>query len=332
MKLIWDEEKINILREVYPNSSWEVIFEKIGTNSRTAIQSKASKLNIKRVYKNEDLNKKFSRTKLTDLEKDFIINNYSNMRAVDISNNLEVSLNSVYSFATKNNLKRTHWKKEDIDLLTEAYPHYANKYISENYFIDKNPSAIRKMALGLGLRKSEEKGCFWYDKDEMLYKLHHLSELLGRCPEIIDLQSRDMPSEVTYRRYFGSFSKACIKCGLTPVAKTFGKNIGCLSDNGDKCDSNAERVITNYMINNNIQYNKEVRYSDYIKDDRCFTKTTDWVVNGVFIEYFGMMSMDSYCKKTELKISILKDNNIPYVDLYPEDLKNLDTKLKILSQ
>lgn len=254
------------------------------------------------------------------------------MKATDISKHLSVSLNSVYSFANKNNLKRIHWSDQDIETLKKVYPIYTNKYISEHYFVDKNPSTIRKMALDLGLSKSVEKGSLWYDKEEMLYKLYHLSELLGRCPEILDLKYRDMPSEITYRRYFGSFTKACIACGLVPNAKTFGKNIGCLSENGDKCDSNAERIITNYMISNSIKYNKEVRYSEYIEDSRCFTKTTDWVVDGIFIEYFGMMSIEAYAEKTKLKISILEENNIPYIDLYPKDLNNLDVKLKQLSQ
>jgi hypothetical protein len=64
----------------------------------------------------------------------------------------------------------------------------------------------------------------------------------------------------------------------------------------------------------------------------CNTKTCDWVVGNVFIEYFGLPNKKEYYKKMQIKRKLLKDNNIVLIELFRKDLQKLDEKLKNLSQ
>jgi len=41
MKIKWNEENINILKECYPTNTWEDILRKLKTKNRPAISSKA---------------------------------------------------------------------------------------------------------------------------------------------------------------------------------------------------------------------------------------------------------------------------------------------------
>ena len=80
MKLVWDDSKIELLKNLYPNSPWDIILKELKTDSRTAVQSKASKLKIKRVYKEEGFSDNFKNTKLSEYDKNFIIENYNNKK------------------------------------------------------------------------------------------------------------------------------------------------------------------------------------------------------------------------------------------------------------
>ena len=93
MKYIWNDENIEILRQVYPNKSWEEIYIALGFDSRTAIQSKASKLGIKRTYKKDTPKGVNKRMKFIKEEDDYIIGNYNSMSCYDIA----VALNRVHT-------------------------------------------------------------------------------------------------------------------------------------------------------------------------------------------------------------------------------------------
>lgn len=332
MKILWNEERVNILKEFYSNDSWEDLYLRLGTNNRMAIQSKASKLRIKRNIKDENVSLPSRSGEFTEIEDDYIIKNYNNMKAKDIAVNLNRGLNQIYKRVQILNIKKEQWSEQDIKILKQIYPDFSNEYLVNNYFKNKTSSSVGMMAKKLMLKKNSEKNNKIFNKDDLLFDLKQLSEKLGRTPYMADLIGRDMPSEITYRRYFGTYSKACILCGLVPNSKCFGASVGCVSSNGDKCDSNAEYVITEYLIANNIPYTKEVRYSDYSNHKDCNTKTCDWVIDGVFVEYFGLPEKEYYFKKMEVKRCILKDSNIELIELFRNDLNKLDLKLKRFSQ
>jgi len=336
MKIKWDEEKTELLRRHYPNSDWGEIFESIGSNNREAIVNKASKLRIKRTYEKICEHKPLlkNRTRFTQEEDLYMIEKYNQLTAREIAHNLNRKCFSITNRLKKLNIKKeAAWSEGDIQILREVYPIYPNKYIQKKFFPDKRIPTIVGMANTKEIWKTKEKGQEWYERDESLQKLKDFAQKLGRTPTCAEInENPEIPSTKTFDRYFGCLSKAIIACGFVPNAITFNKGIGAVSPRGEKCDSNSELIITEYLIKNNIDYKKEVRYSDYIEDDRCNTKTCDWVVGNIFIEYFGMPEKSQYYKKMETKRQILQDHNIELIELFRKDLNKLDQKLGTLSQ
>lgn len=133
-------------------------------------------------------------------------------------------------------------------------------------------------------------------------------------------------------RYIGGYREACKLAGLPININIFGSNgYSYMSKNNDLCWSKAEVVITNYFIDNNINYKREVLYSDYTTDKRVHNKNCDWVINNtIFVEYFGMMDKEYYKSKAEIKIKICNDNNIPLISLTEKNLNNLDEIFKFV--
>lgn len=106
MKILWNEERVNILKEFYSNDSWEDLYLRLGTNNRMAIQSKASKLRIKRNIKDENVSLPSRSGEFTEIEDDYIIKNYNNMKAKDIAVNLNRGLNQIYKRVQILNIKK----------------------------------------------------------------------------------------------------------------------------------------------------------------------------------------------------------------------------------
>lgn len=102
---------------------------------------------------------------------------------------------------------------------------------------------------------------------------------------------------------------------------------------GDTCNSQMEINITNYFIKNNIDFKKEVLYSDVLpnpNDKRRF----DWKAtihgNVYYIEYFGMYGsnkgkmFEEYKCQTQRKIRDIHNANLTEqcLFIFPNDLKN----------
>lgn len=329
MKFVWDDNKIKILTELYAYSEWSEIFNHLGFDSKTAIQAKASKLGLKRLLRKEKDTTKYQRKIYTQEDFDFIVNNYNKMKTTEIAEKLNCSINSIHNQVKKLNVKKEHWTEEDIILLKEVYPHYSNKYLSDFYFTNKEPSTIRRMGLKYNLHKSDKKGLKWFDEKLMIAELNLIGKKLNRAPYHYELSGYNLPSSKTYASYFGSYIKACIKAELVPNTFCFGKSYSSVASDGSFCASKAERFITEFLISNDVIFTKEPNYKDYIDDDRCGMKRFDWKIENYFIEYFGMPEKEYYKVKMEDKIKICEDNGIKLICLYKKDLKNLKEKLHL---
>lgn len=77
--------------------------------------------------------------------------------------------------------------------------------------------------------------------------------------------------------------------------------------NGDIILSKSELFITNYFIENNILYRKEVFYNEFIPFEECGFKKFDWVVKDYVIEFFGMMNKKEYKAKALKKYLYVKN-------------------------
>ena len=281
--------------------------------------------------------------KWTDDEIFYVMNNYKDKDIYEMSEFINRTPDAIYTYLKKINIfakkhkrkdknkfaEKTIWTKKDIDILNEYYPYYSNKEMCEIYLKDKTPDGIRTMANKNGIKKVKVKSSRWYNDDVMLIKLKEFSDLLGRTPTHIDVQISELPSTKTYERRFGTYSNACILAGLTPNYSE--KNKGCASilysKNKDICFSNSELIITNFLIDNGIEYQKEVLYSDYFLEDECNTKRVDWVLKDkTFVEFCGYPNDKGYMASIEIKKEICNKNNFEFMELYRKDLIHLKEK------
>lgn len=161
-----------------------------------------------------------------------------------------------------------------------------------------------------------------FTNEFLLEKLKELGKEFGRCPTTGEIQkSRDLPSIDTYYDRFGTFSNACEMAGFVFNSGTYG--IGCYSKNGDKCLSIREQIITNFLIDNRVAYEKEKYYHEII-DTLNENIVMDWYLEDfhTVVEFFGLNNKE-YNKKTKRKIKLCKNNEINIIAIYEKDMSKL---------
>lgn len=315
----WTKEQLKILQEKYPYEEWDILVNLLKPFTKDEITHKASKLNIHR-----------ENFYWTEEEINILKDNYNKIPPHKLSILFpNRTYDSIVSKACKLKLSDYRWNEEEINLLKEKYAYMDNKDLIK-LFPGRKIHQLMDMAYKFNIHKDYSSDYFKQkhedNKIELLNKLKEFANELGRTPlgqEITDNQ--DMPGIVTYIRYFGGYREACIEAGLEPNPNAiFGKTQQILlSKNNDICLSIAEVLITDYFIDNNVNYIKEFLYRDLIDDNRCGLKRMDWLINNsIIVEFFGMPEKDFYKVKMEEKIKICNDNEVILIDLYPEDLRN----------
>lgn len=314
----WSKEETDFLVANYNILSSKDLVRHLKRFSKQQIYSKANVLDLRKI------NYKWSLEEVDILQK-----NYSKIPLADLMKLLpNRTYSSIITKAGKMKLDvyKEKWSDEEIAILKENYPSMsANELL--NYLPKRSNNTIIDMANNLGLRKNED----YYDKEhyereKLLSDLIKFAEKLGRTPHQKEIsENKEMAGYVTYFRYFGSYNNACIKAGLKPNNQIFGRSLVTVDEDGTYYLSEKEKLITNFFKANDIKYIKSenLLYSDFYDDERFGMRRFDWLVeDNVIVEYFGMMDKDYYKERTEYKINLCKELNIPMVELYPEDLKN----------
>jgi len=317
----WTDEQINILKEKYSCEDWDILLDLLKPFIRKEINQKASKLKIKRdIYG-------WSEEEILILQ-----NNYKTMSIKELIKLLPNKTEcAIVTKANKIGLKsREKWTDEDIEKIKKYYPIKDIKFLQE-MFPDRSVKAIETMALKiLKLHKNDnyEDDIVKPERKEMLIsKLKEFANKLGRTPFRMEITNKNnMPSISTYNRNFGNFTNALKIAGLEVKHYLYGKKQTIYySKNKDICCSIGELIITDFLVDNNITYIKDVEYNTLINDDRCRTKRFDWIINNnVPVEYFGLAGQKKYDIKTKNKLSICKDNDINLISIYQKDLANLN--------
>ncbi|MBN2501266.1 MAG: hypothetical protein JXB38_10850 [Anaerolineales bacterium] len=140
-------------------------------------------------------------------------------------------------------------------------------------------------------------------------------------------QLQKKPSVQRVKELFGSWLQALIEADiLDDDVRRTSRGIHCIANDGHICFSLGEKTIDDYLFSNDIPHEKEQPYPEG-------KYRVDFVVNDVFIEYFGLKGNLDYDKRTEQKQKLCKKHNIKLVALYPSDLvsiKKLERKLQFL--
>ena len=160
-------------------------------------------------------------------------------------------------------------------------------------------------------------------RENLLKKLQHLGDILGRTPVQSDLKLYDdMPSGDTYRKMFGDFKNALSAAGFKrqKIYKT---------KDGIIYRSAYELKFAQVLKCYNISFQNEVSYKNVIVGfDKRYR--FDFVINlngkKYYVELFGIEKNESYEKRKQEKIQLCKDNNIPLIQLYQKDLYSKTNK------
>lgn len=171
-------------------------------------------------------------------------------------------------------------------------------------------------------------------KDEMLVDFNKLYNLLKRTPTVSELNDRKngTMSHVSYIKHFGSIENVCNLLNVNCTLSTNGVGRVCRDANGTKCMSLPEMVITNFLIANDVKFEKGNSYSEIISGDN---RQFDWKIfsnNGTYyVEYFGLFDCnpqtpmtERYFWRTGKKIKDLYDVGIAdrCIFIFPWDYNN----------
>jgi len=278
---------------------------------------KASKLKIKR-----------SGFYWTEADLQYLKSNYKKISYIEMANSLNKTPEAISQKAHRmgflDPLDGT-WLQKDIDYLIENYSYIDNKDLSE--YFERSIRSIIDKAISLNLKKKVFKKK--YNADDFLENVKYFANELGRTPLVSEIINQSWSMTLSsMNRYLGGYRNICKLLELDLNINVFGSvKPAYKSKNNDFCWSKAEMIITNFFIDKNIKYLKEVYYRDYSNDDRFNNKSADWMIgDNIFIEYFGMMDKDYYYTKAQNKINLCKDNNLILISLFPSDL----TKLNII--
>ncbi len=145
------------------------------------------------------------------------------------------------------------------------------------------------------------------------------------------LKFKDSTNNDVIKSKFGNWFSALVEAGILQdnQLKT-ARGIKCIANSGNLCNSLAEQFIDNWMYAKGIKAQKEPRYPFHPTYNTNGLMRADWFVNNFYIEYFGLKGELEYDEKTIRKINLINDLNLKLIPLYPEDLRNLEDKFKVL--
>jgi hypothetical protein len=283
--------------------------------TKQEICAKASKLKIKR-----------SNFYWTDENIQYLKYNYKTLSYSEMAKSLNKTSEAITQKAYRIGLLEPidgKWIADDIDYLIEHYSFMDNKELS--IYFKRSIQSIIDKAISLDLKKKvfNKK----YNPNEFLDNVKIFANELGRTPLMSEIFNQNWGmTNASINRYFGGYRNVCKILDLDININIFGSVKPMYkSKNNDLCWSKAEMIITNFFIDNNIIYKKEVYYKDYSSDARFNNKTADWIINdNIFIEYFGMMDKEYYYIKAQNKINLCNENNIILIPLISSDLTNLN--------
>lgn len=127
-------------------------------------------------------------------------------------------------------------------------------------------------------------------------------------------------------RLYGSWFTLLVKSGvLDDGAIKMPRGIKCLALDGHVCFSLGEKTIDDFLYVYNIPHEKEPKYPEG-------NFRADFLVNSVFVEYFGLAGNAEYDAKIENKKKLCCEHGIELISLFPNDLTDPRRLKKKLSK
>jgi hypothetical protein len=136
-----------------------------------------------------------------------------------------------------------------------------------------------------------------------------------------------------YREFFDSWFRALVEAGvLRDNVRVTSRGVKCIAKSGNECNSLDEQFIDNWLFANDLNPMKEPMYPKHPKYNPSGRRRADWLVKDYYVEYFGLAGEETYDKKTIEKMNLVRELDLKFIAIFPEDLNSLDTKLAKLRQ
>ena len=114
------------------------------------------------------------------------------------------------------------------------------------------------------------------------------------------------------RRIFGTWNNAIIIAGFKPNPVKFANKH--IADDGHKCDSLAEKIIDDWLLEKKIKHKTKVPYYHN-------NMTADFKIGNIYVEFFGLQGqVEKYDKLVMEKEKFWKEKNLKVIKIYPNDL------------
>ena len=115
------------------------------------------------------------------------------------------------------------------------------------------------------------------------------------------------------RDVFGTWNKAIEAAGFQANPVMFSKKY--IARDGHACDSLAEKIIDEWFRSKGIVHERSVPYPEFKK------MTCDFVVNNIFIEFFGLKGeLKEYDRLVKLKRRLSRKYKLKLVEIKPTHL------------
>ena len=146
-------------------------------------------------------------------------------------------------------------------------------------------------------------------KKEVLAKIKGFEKLNGRIPF-----KKEMYGPYSKARdVFGTWNKAIEAAGFQANPVMFSKKY--IARDGHVCDSLAEKIIDEWFRSKGIVHERSVPYPEFKK------MTCDFVVNNIFIEFFGLKGeLKEYDRLVKLKRRLSRKYKLKLVEIKPTHL------------
>lgn len=314
---LWTEEEYNIIRDNYMYGS-KRLMALLPNKSLNAIHMRSSSIGINIPFILDWSYEEIELLKsLCDGNKTYedLTSYFPDKSRLQISGKCgKLGLNNLIK------LKIDYWSEEEIQYLKENYCNLSIEELSNN--LNRNPSGIITKASNLKLTNNTAHP--WsQDEIDLLHKLH--KDKIDRCTVFEVFNYRTYPS---------------VKGMITKYKLRFNHNY--IADDGiSECDSLEEKKVFNYMFNN---YDCDIQKYFRTNSDYKFEIETEKYIPDFIINYFNNIKLDKplimeyygynienndyyvfakYKEKMKRKnIHYKTRNDIYFIDLYPEDLKN----------
>ena len=181
-------------------------------------------------------------------------------------------------------------------------------------------------------------GDAWATREEIIDYLKKLTDLIQRVPpqkfgegvddfrdlnyeerlSLLKLLKFKKPTLDRIQEVFDSYFNALIEAGiLENGARQTSRGIQTLAKDGHLCLSLGEKTIDDFLFSHQIEHQKEPRYPQG-------NYRADFLIGGVFVEYFGYRGNPEYDAKSKDKVNICKRHGITLISIYPKDLLSIE--------